>query len=105
MLKTRACAHKRRLRRRVGLRVGLLLIPALFWSAVFAALAGTRTLESAVERVPDPAQILIAVTCPLLALIIGMDAVRNGRDRAAARDSEKGRMKLSNSGNAGGQMP
>lgn len=87
MLKTRACAHRRRLRRRVGLRVGLLIIPALFWSAVFATLSGMRTLESVVERAPDPSQILIAVTCPLLALIIGMDAIRNVRGRGADRIS------------------
>ncbi|MBC7932608.1 MAG: hypothetical protein H7Z38_18770 [Rubrivivax sp.] len=103
MLKTRACAHGRWLRRhRIGLKMGLLLLPALFWSVVFAALAGIRTLESAVERVPDPAQILLAAACLLLAGIIGLDVVKWG-DGPAKRDLEKGRMKFSNSRNAGGQ--
>lgn len=100
VMKTRACAHGRWLRRhRVGLKMGLLLLPVLFWSVVFAALAGVRTLERAIERAPDPAQILIAATFPLLAVIIGLDVIK--RDgRPAKRDSEKGGMKFSNSGNA-----
>lgn len=105
MMKTHACAHVRWLRRhRVGLKTGLLLLPALFWSVVFAALAGLSGPERAVGHMPDPAQILVVVMCPLLALIVGMDAVRNSRGRATARDVERGRMKFSSSRNAGGQM-
>lgn len=38
-------ARNRRLRRRMALRLALLTLPALFWSCVFAALAGVRILD------------------------------------------------------------
>jgi hypothetical protein len=65
-----------------ALRFGLLMLPALFWSAVFAALAGARPLERVLERVPDAAQLLVAVTCPLLAALLGLDALKRWGRRA-----------------------
>ena len=73
----------RRGRRRGALRFVLLMLPALFWSAVFAALAGARPLE----RFPEAAQVLVAVTCPLLAALLGLDALRRGGPHADGRDA------------------
>ncbi len=70
--------HQRRLRRRVTLRLTLLMLPAVFWSCVFAALAGVRPLERAVERVPDAAQLLVLAACPLLAAALGVEALARG---------------------------
>ena len=67
-----------RARRRAALKVALLLLPALFWSAVFAALAGARPLERVVERVPDGVQVAIAFVCPLVACALGVAAVGGG---------------------------
>jgi hypothetical protein len=54
------------------------MLPALFWSCVFAALAGVLPLERAVERVPDAAQLLVTVACPLLAAALGVETVARG---------------------------
>jgi hypothetical protein len=43
------CYRCGRRRRRAALRLALLTLPALFWSAVFAALAGARPLERVLE--------------------------------------------------------
>jgi hypothetical protein len=59
------------------------MLPALFWAAAFAALAGAGPVERVLERAPDAAQLLVAVTCPLLAALLGLDALRGGgRGRA-----------------------
>jgi hypothetical protein len=78
-----------RLRRRhrlwgVALRLALLAAPALFWALVFAGLAGVSPVERAVERLPDGAQILAAVTCPLVAVLLGCGALRGGGVKSAS---------------------
>jgi hypothetical protein len=66
-----------RQRRRSLLRLALLVPPALFWAAVFAAIAGgSEPLERAVERAPDAAQVSVALACPLLAVLLGLSAQR-----------------------------
>jgi hypothetical protein len=71
-------SRRRRLRRRLALRLAVLMLPAFFWSGVFAALAGVRPLERMVERVPDAAQVFVAVACPLLAAALGVNAIWRG---------------------------
>ena len=65
-----------RCQRRALLKLALLMIPALFWSAIFVTIAGVRPLERVIERVPDTAQILIALACPLLAAMLGLATLR-----------------------------
>lgn len=82
-MKVRGCARcGRGGRRRAALRFVLLMLPALFWSTVFAALAGSRPLERAWERAPDAAQTLVAVTCLLLAALLGLEVLGGGGRRA-----------------------
>lgn len=66
-------------RGRSSLRLLLLVPPALFWAAVFAALAGARPLGAVLERGPDVAQLLVAAACTLLAVALGLEAQRGGR--------------------------
>jgi hypothetical protein len=75
-MRKRLGSGRERRRRQAAWRLGLLMLPALFWSAVFAAVAGVRPLERAVERVPDAAQIAIALACPLLAVMLGVGVLR-----------------------------
>ncbi|HEV2704833.1 MAG TPA: hypothetical protein VGV59_02855 [Pyrinomonadaceae bacterium] len=75
-MRKRVGSGRERRRRQAALRLGLLMLPALFWSVVFAAVAGVRPLESAVARVPDAAQMAIALACPLLAVMLGVGALR-----------------------------
>ena len=79
--------RRRRYARQLIFKLVLLMLPALFWSIVFAALAGARPLESFLDRMPDAAQIAVAVTCPLLAAILGLSTVRQ-KARRAAHDPE-----------------
>ena len=73
----RTWMRQSRHQRRTMMRLALLVPPALFWTAVFAAIAGgTGPLESAVERVPDAAQVSVALACPLLAVLLGLSAQR-----------------------------
>lgn len=51
------------------------MVPALFWSAVFAALAGAGPLAG----VPDASQALPALVCTLGAALVGLGAVRRLR--------------------------
>ncbi|MCA1635523.1 MAG: hypothetical protein LC802_17980 [Acidobacteria bacterium] len=41
-MKAQGRTRRRRLRRRLALKVALLMLPALFWAGVFAALAGVK---------------------------------------------------------------
>ena len=70
-------------RGRAALRVALLALPVVFWSAVFAALAGVRPVQRLVEALPDAAQVAVALACPLVALVLGAaalaDEARAGR--------------------------
>jgi hypothetical protein len=69
----------------------LLMLPALFWSCVFAALAGAGPLERAIETAPDALQVLIVVACPLLACAIGLRVVRD-ESSAGAHVKRAGRL-------------
>lgn len=72
-------------RRRALLKIALLMLPALFWTAVFTFIAGaTRPPERIAGMVPDAAQLAIAMVCPLLALMLGLAALRqDGSVRAS----------------------
>jgi hypothetical protein len=78
-MKVRGKSRNRRLRRRAALRLALLMLPALFWSCVFAALAGVRPLGGAFGSVPDAAQLFVLAGCPLLAAALGVRAVARGK--------------------------
>jgi hypothetical protein len=78
-MRTRACARRRRRRRRGGLRLGLLLIPALFWSAVFATIAGLGPMERAARHASDAAQVVFPATCLFLAVLLGLPYMRDRR--------------------------
>lgn len=41
-MKARGRTRQRHLRRRLALKLALLMLPAIFWSGVFAALAGVK---------------------------------------------------------------
>lgn len=58
-------------RGRLALRLMLLALPVLFWSAVFAVLAGVWPVQRLVAALPDAAQVLIALACPLVAMTCG----------------------------------
>jgi hypothetical protein len=62
-----------------ALGAALLAVPALFWAVLFGALAGVQPAERLIEGLPDAAQILAAVTCPLVAVMLGCGALRAGR--------------------------
>jgi hypothetical protein len=67
----------------VALRLALLALPVVFWSCVFAVLAGVRPVQRVVAAVPDSAQVVVALACPLVAVILGVAALR-GEGRAGA---------------------
>ncbi len=69
----------RRARRRIYM-LTLLTIPALFWSCVFAALAGAGPMEHFIESAPDAVQTLIIVACPLLACALGLRVIKGERE-------------------------
>jgi hypothetical protein len=85
-MKAQAGSRHRRLRRRRALKLSLLMLPALFWSIVFAALAGVRPLEPIAERVPDAAQLFLAAACLLFAAALGVKAT--GQDDAGRGRTE-----------------
>jgi hypothetical protein len=74
-----------------ALRLALLALPVAFWSAVFAVLAGVRPVQRVVAAVPDLAQVVVALACPLVAVILGAAAIKDegragaGRGRSEAR--------------------
>lgn len=72
--------------RRAQLKVVLLLPPAIFWAGIFLALAGVSPLESLIESTPDAARVLIALGCPLLAVMLGVEAATRAR-RESGRNS------------------
>ncbi len=53
-------------RRRRAFRMLLLALPALFWSTVFAWLAGVRLPAEVADVLTDAAQSLIALACLVL---------------------------------------
>lgn len=65
-------------RRRKALGIALMTGATLFWSAVFAALAGAETLAKS----GGLARLAESAVCPLLALILGVDALNRGLLRA-----------------------
>ena len=65
------------------LKFALLLLPALFWIAIFLALAGVRPLEGLLGLVPELLQTAIALVCPLLGAVLGARVgVEARRDRS-----------------------
>jgi hypothetical protein len=83
-------AHLRCRRRRTAtLQLTLLILPALFWSAVFAALAGFEPVERVASLVSDAGQLVIAVGCPLLFSMLSVQSLRGG-----ANASSRGRMRV-----------
>ena len=62
---------------RVALKLTLLMIPAVFWSIIFASLAGVRPLGPSVYTALDPARV-VHIVCPALAAILGLRAIRQG---------------------------
>ena len=74
----------RRGRGPLALRLALLALPVTFWSAVFAVLAGVRPVQRVVAAIPDALQVLVALVCPLVAVILGAAALRD-EGRAGAR--------------------
>jgi hypothetical protein len=77
--------------RRRGLRLALLALPALFWSAVFASVAGAWPLRGLVEAVPNSLQAAVMLACPLVAMLLGAAAVR---EEAGAGLASPGRLML-----------
>ncbi len=75
-MKRQSCVRYGKHQRRALLKLVLLMLPALFWSAIFMVIAGVGPLERVVERVPDAAQLVIAFVCPSLALMLGVAALR-----------------------------
>lgn len=72
---------------REQLKIVLLSIPAAFWCGIFLALAGVRPLESIIEGTPETAQALIALGCPLLAVILGVEAAGQARRAGGWRNT------------------
>lgn len=85
MSKKRTWMRHGRYQRRVLLKLALLMLPALFWSVIFMVIAGVSPLERVIERVPDTAQVGVALVCPLLALMLGLAALR--QDSKASGES------------------
>ncbi|MCA1591517.1 MAG: hypothetical protein LC754_02470 [Acidobacteria bacterium] len=75
-MKSHRLSRHRRRQRQAALKLALLMLPALFWSVVFATLAGVRPFEHVANGVPGAVQVLVAVTCPLLAVILGVAVIR-----------------------------
>lgn len=64
--------------------------PLLLWSVVFATLAGARPLEQG----RDLASLADSLICPLLALILGLDAFRRGGLLRGQRWEEPSRKRM-----------
>jgi hypothetical protein len=73
-------------RGRLALRLALLALPVLFWSAVFAVLAGVRPVQRLVAVVPEAAHVFVALACPLVAVILGAAALRDEGCARSVRD-------------------
>jgi len=74
----------------LALRLALLALPVVFWSAVFAVLAGVRPFQRIVAATPDSVQVVVALACPLVAMILGAAALREeGRAGAGGRSGAR----------------
>ena len=81
-MRKQSSMRRGRCQRRALLKLALLMLPALFWSAIFMTMAGVRPWERVLERVPDTAQLLVALVCPLSAVMLGLATLRqNGEAR------------------------
>jgi hypothetical protein len=81
-MRKQSSMRRGRCQRRVLLKLALLMLPALFWSTIFMTMAGVRPWERVLERVPDTAQLLVALVCPLSAVMLGLATLRqNGETR------------------------
>lgn len=70
-MRGREGSRRGRLRRRALWQFVLLMLPVLFWSAVFASLTAAGPHGPA----PDATQVLVALMCALLAAILGFDVL------------------------------
>ncbi|HEX7174657.1 MAG TPA: hypothetical protein VF240_05180 [Pyrinomonadaceae bacterium] len=82
----------RRGRAPVALRLALLALPVVFWSAVFAVLAGVRPVQRIVAATPDSAQVIVALACPLVAVLLGAAALRCEGRAGAGRGGGEARL-------------
>lgn len=75
----KATGSPRSQRRRCGAlgRAALLAAPAMFWSYVFAALAGGGGVASALA--PGAARVACALVGALAAVVVGMGAARGAK--------------------------
>ena len=55
---------------RLALKFVLLALPVVFWSVVFAVVAGLKAMRKVVESIPDAAQVAIALGGPLLVVLL-----------------------------------
>lgn len=54
----------------LALKFMLLALPVVFWSVVFAVVAGVKSMRRVVESIPDAAQVAIALAGPLLVVLL-----------------------------------
>lgn len=57
----------------------LLILPLLFWTSIFLAVAGVKSLERMLDLMPNILQTVIALACPLVATILGIRATQQAR--------------------------
>ncbi len=76
-----------RARMQLALRIALLALPILCWSAIFLTVAGVWSVQMLVKAVSDSVQTAVALVCPFLVLVLGASALekRVGRE-AKAKD-------------------
>ena len=76
MVRKQSLMRRGRCRRRALLKLALLMLPALFWTAIFMTIAGVGPPGGVVARAPGAAQILTALVCPLSAVRLGLAVLR-----------------------------
>ena len=86
-------ARRGRRKRRAALRLALLMLPALFWAVVFAALAGGGQVAHIAVRAPEAAQWVVAATCLLLAALLSLSVVRSD-GRTASQGASPSRIRV-----------
>ncbi|HVF57524.1 MAG TPA: hypothetical protein VM934_15320 [Pyrinomonadaceae bacterium] len=86
--------RRRSYERQMIFKLGLLMLPALFWSAIFAALAGVRPLERFTGTMPDAEQVALAAGCLLLALVLGWTTIRQDGHGRRREPKPSGRIKV-----------
>lgn len=93
-MKSHGLSRRRRLRRRDALKLAALMLPALFWSIVFAKLAGAHPFERVADAWPDAARVLLASSCTLLAVMLCVEFVKRGPSDGASASAKPERAKV-----------